>query len=83
MKKFFKNLMGVASIAAVAAGVYYVTKKWMDEKDELLEDDDLEDLDLEDPDEDSREYVTLDLEGEDKDSSEGTEEADEEGGEEE
>lgn len=63
MKKLFKSIMGLASVAAVAAGAYYFTKKWMDERDEELEDD-FDDLDFDDEedDEESREYVTLDLE---------------------
>ncbi len=72
MKKFFKTLFGVASIAAVAAGAYYFTKKWMEEKDEELEDD-FDDLDFDDEDE-FREYVTLDMEGEMEDISEVAEE---------
>ena len=59
MKKFFKSIVGLASVAAVVAGAYYFTKKWMDEKDEELEDD-FDDLDFGDEeDEASREYVTL------------------------
>lgn len=73
MKKFLKSVAGLASVAAVAAGVYYVTKKWMDEKDELLEDD----FELDDGEKDSREYVTLDLDNEEEASSD-EEEAEEE-----
>lgn len=65
MKKFLKSIMGIASVAAVAAGAYYFTKKWMEEKDEELEDD-FEDLDF-DEEEDSREYVTLEMEEEQED----------------
>lgn len=65
MKKLLKGMMGVASLAAVAAGAYYFMKKWMDERDEELEDD-FDDLDFDEEDkEESREYVTLDLDKED------------------
>lgn len=63
MKKLLKSVMGLASVAAIAAGAYYFTKKWMDEKDEELEDE-FDDLDFDDEEEDSREYVTLDMEKE-------------------
>ena len=59
MKKFLKGIMGLASIAAVAGGAYYLTKKWLEDKDEDF-DEDFDDLDFDDE-EDSREYVTLDL----------------------
>ena len=65
MKKLLKGIMGVASITVVAAGVYYLAKKWLDEKDEELEDD-LDDFETED---DSREYVTLDIEDDEEDDS--------------
>ena len=69
MKKFLKGVMGVASVTAVAAGVYYLAKKWMDEQDEDLEDD-LDEFEMEDDDE-SREYVTLDIEDDDEDYDDG------------
>lgn len=62
MKKFLKSIVGIASVAAVTAGAYYFTRKWMEEKDEELEED-FEDLDF-DEEEDSREYVTLEMEEE-------------------
>lgn len=72
MKKFLKSVMGLASVAAVAAGAYYFTKKWMEEKDEDLEDD-FDDLDFEE-DDDFREYVTLDMEEEDQEDADDFEE---------
>lgn len=60
MKKFLKGVMGIASVAVVTAGIYYCAKKWFEEKDEELEED-FDDFDL-DEDDDSREYVTLDIE---------------------
>lgn len=68
MKKLLKGIMGIASVAAVVAGAYYFTKKWMEEKDEELEDE-FDDLDF-DEDEDSREYVTLDIEKENQKEAE-------------
>ncbi len=68
MKKLFKGIVGIASLAAVAAGIYYVAQKWFDEKDEELEDD-FDDVDFDDE-EDSREYVTLDIDNPEEESTE-------------
>ena len=59
MKKLLKGVMGITSIAVMAAGAYYLTKKLIGEPDEEL-------------DEESRKYVTLDFED---DENEGGEEA--------
>ena len=75
MKKLIKGVMGVTSIAVMAAGAYYLTKKLLAEPDEEL-DDEFEDFDFEDEDESdedvsgdrSREYVTLDFDEENSDS---------------
>lgn len=80
MKKLIKGVMGVTSIAVMAAGAYYLTKKFLAEPDEEL-DDEFEDFDFEDEDESdedvsgdrSREYVTLDFDEENSDSEESAE----------
>lgn len=62
MKKLLKGVMGITSIAVMAAGAYYLTKKLLGEPDEEL-DDEYEDFDddEEETDDKSREYVTLDF----------------------
>ncbi len=64
MKKLLKGVMGITSIAVMAAGAYYLTKKLLGEPDEEL-DDEYEDFDFDDDEEEtddkSREYVTLDF----------------------
>ena len=72
MSSFLKKVVGVASLAAIGAGVYYAAKKWLDEQDDMLEDD-CEDFDLDDT-EDSREYVTLDIEDDEEDDEDVSEE---------
>lgn len=80
MKKLIKGVMSVTSIAVMAAGAYYLTKKLLAEPDEEL-DDEFEDFDFEDEDESdedvsgdrSREYVTLDFDEENSDSEESAE----------
>lgn len=83
MKKFLKGIMGLASIAAVAGGAYYLTKKWLEDKDEEF-DEDFDDLDFDDEDDDSREYVTLDLDedGDEEEDGEETEDTEDTEGEE-
>ena len=83
MKKFLKGIMGLASIAAVAGGAYYLTKKWLEDKDEEF-DEDFDDLDFDDEEDDSREYVTLDLEedGDEEEDGEETEDTEDTEGEE-
>lgn len=80
MKKLLKGVMGITSIAVMAAGAYYLTKKLLGEPDEEL-DDEYEDFDFEDEedeaDDKSREYVTLDFEEDEQEASE--EKEDEEG----
>mgnify|MGYP001217296240 CR=1 FL=1 len=72
MKKLLKGVMGITSIAVMAAGAYYLTKKLIGEPDEEL-DDEYDDFDEDDElDEESRKYVTLDFED---DENEGGEEA--------
>ena len=84
MKKLLKGVMGITSIAVMAAGAYYLTKKLLGEPDEEL-DDEYEDFDFDDDDEEetddkSREYVTLDFDeggedvSDDKEAGEGEEE---------
>ncbi len=73
MKKLLKGVMGITSIAVMAAGAYYLTKKLLGEPDEELEDE-YEDFDFDDEEEDaddkSREYVTLDFDEDEQESSE-------------
>lgn len=82
MKKLLKGVMGITSIAVMAAGAYYLTKKLLGEPDEEL-DDEYEDFDFDDEeetDDKSREYVTLDFDedgedtSDDKEAGEGEEE---------
>lgn len=63
MKKLLKGMMGLASVAAVGAGVYYVTKKLLEDQSEDA-DLDFDDVGVLEDDEDSREYVTLDIDEE-------------------
>ena len=80
MKKIFKQLLGLASIASIAAGAVYYFKKKNDAEDDDFDDDfdgDFDDID--DEDSDDREYVTLDMEKEDgSKEEEAAQEADEE-----
>jgi hypothetical protein len=62
MKKLFKGILGIASLAAVGAAVYYATLQWMNRREE---EDDLE-MDFSEESQDSREYVTLDFEEEEE-----------------
>ena len=63
MKKLLKGMMGVASLAAVGAGVFYLTKKLLEDQTEDMEED-FDDVSDFEEDEDSREYVTLDIDEE-------------------
>lgn len=72
MKKLLKGVMGITSIAVMAAGAYYLTKKLLGEPDEEL-DDEYEDFDFDDEedeaDDKSREYVTLDFDEDEQEAS--------------
>ncbi len=68
MKKFFKFIAGVASVAALACGAYYFFKKYVcketpdDDFDDF--DDNLDDYDTTDskePTNDNREYVSINI----------------------
>lgn len=67
MKKFFKFIAGVASVAALACGAYYFFKKYVckETADEDFDDfdDDLDDYDTDDSSDvsDSREYVSINI----------------------
>lgn len=78
MKKLLKGVMGITSIAVMAAGAYYLTKKLLGEPDEEL-DDEYEDFDFDDEedeaDDKSREYVTLDFDEDEQEAEEGEGEA--------
>ena len=73
MKKLLKGVMGITSIAVMAAGAYYLTIKLLGVPDEELEDE-YDDFDFDDEEEDaddkSREYVTLDFDEDEQESSE-------------
>lgn len=63
MKKVFKFFLGAASVAALAAGAYYVYKNYIEKKDDDSDDDfdEFED-DFENTDKnDSREYVSINI----------------------
>lgn len=67
MKKFFKTVVGLGAVAAIAGGIYYVYKNYLADKDDSdLDDEDFDDFDdLDDEDsEESRGYVTLNMESE-------------------
>lgn len=74
MKKFFKFLLGLATVAAAIGGVLYFIKKVL-MKDYLDDFDDDFDNDLYDEEDDNRDYVTLtpekeeDTDGDNDDSS--------------
>ena len=59
MKKLLKGVMGITSIAVMAAGAYYLTKKLIGEPDEELDDEyddfDFDDLEIYDEDEEEAE----------------------------
>lgn len=81
MKKLLKGVMGITSIAVMAAGAYYLTKKLLGEPDEEL-DDEYEDFDFDDEedeaDDKSREYVTLDFDEDEQEASGEKEDSEEE-----
>jgi hypothetical protein len=70
MKKFGKFLFGAFSIATVAVGTYYVYKNYIknDTSDDFDEfDDDFEDFDTDDEvEKEPREYVSINLESNEK-----------------
>ena len=69
MKKLGKFLFGTVALATVAAGAYYLYKKFFkqDEADDFDDfEDDFEDFDTEEElENDSREYVSIDITGDD------------------
>lgn len=87
MKKFLKFVAGVAAVAGAACGVVYCLKKFcgidllnrdedFDEFDEEFDDDFDDDFDDASDDDESgdREYVTLDMDGEEASEKEESEE---------
>ncbi len=71
MKKFFKFLGGLTSVAAVGFGAYCVYKKVVEKKDEDEEDfDDLFDDEELDENRSNREYVSINITGKDEDKKE-------------
>ena len=75
MKKFFRFLGGLTSLAAVGFGAYCVYKKVVEDKEEEEEDfDDLFDDDEPDENKSNREYVSINITGDqDKKSEEAAE----------
>lgn len=74
MKKLGKFIFGTVALASIAAGAYYIYKKFIkkDSSDDFDDfEDDFEDFDEEEDtaDNDSREYVTINITGEDIASS--------------
>ena len=62
MKKLIKFLLAVGSLAGLAAGGYYIYKNYIEKKDADLVDDFDEDDDFDDfSDDDSREYVSINI----------------------
>ena len=62
MKKLLKFLLAVGSLAGLAAGGYYIYKNYIEKKDADLVDDFDEEEDFDDFDEDdSREYVSINI----------------------
>lgn len=89
MKKFLKFVAGVAAVAGAACGVVYCLKKFCgidllnrdedfdDDYDDASDDDEESDEENETSDDDEsgdREYVTLDMEGEEASEKEDSEE---------
>ena len=75
MKKFLKFVAGVAAVAGAACGVVYCLKKFCGI--DLSDDDEESDEENETSDDDKsgdREYVTLDMEGEEASEKEDSEE---------
>jgi hypothetical protein len=81
MKKLGKFIFGTVALASVAAGAYYLYKNFIkkDSTDDFDDfEDDFEDFDTEEEsDKDSREYVSINITGEDSEK-EASEEDDEE-----
>ena len=69
MKKFAKFIFGTAIIASIAAGAYYIFKTYIkkDTTDDFDDfDDEFEDFDTDEAtEEDTREYVSINIDGND------------------
>ena len=78
MKKLGKFIFGTLTVASVAAGAYYLYKNYIkkDSSDDFDDfEDDFEDFDTEeDSDEDSREYVSINITSDAGNSMEAAEE---------
>lgn len=62
MKKFIKFLLAIGSLAGLAAGGYYLYKNYIEKKDADLVDDFDEEDDFDDfGEDDSREYVSINI----------------------
>ncbi len=75
MKKLGKFIFGTVALASLAAGAYYIYKKFIkkDSSDDFDDfEDDFEEFDTEEDnedDDDSREYVTINMTGDEVNSS--------------
>ena len=83
MKKFAKFIFGTAIIASIAAGAYYIFKTYIkkDTTDDFDDfEDDFEDFDAEEEDaeNDTREYVSINISGNENSDAETVSEQEEE-----
>ena len=85
MKKFAKLIFGTAIIASIAAGAYYIFKTYIqkDTTDDFDDfDDEFEEFDTEEDDdateEDTREYVSINLDGNEPSADEAASEQEDE-----
>ena len=74
MKKMMKFLVGAAAIGAATAGTFYVIEKYCN-KDESEDFDEEEFEDVFADEVDDREYVTLDIDGNEMEGNESEEDA--------
>ncbi len=74
MKKLLKFVLGVGAVAGTVAGVFYFLDKKKKDEFEDFDDDDFEDV-FQDDDEEDRDYVTLDFEGDGVTEEDAVEEA--------
>lgn len=61
MKKFFKFILAVGSLAGLAYGALYVYKNYFEKKDAESSEDFEDDDDLDGDNDDTREYVSIDI----------------------
>ena len=74
MKKMMKFLVGAAAIGAAIAGTFYVIEKYFNkDKSEDFDEEEFEDVFADEV--DDREYVTLDIDGNEMEGNESEEDA--------